>query len=165
MNAVRIWGPGKANPDTFYDELDRRGILAWQDFPTGTWQMPDNEQYKALYKKEAEWMVQRLKHHPSIILWCGGNEHIYMCELDGKKDAGDLKCFMRDTVRYVTVWILTDIIIFRAHMKVNMQTIHPLGIVMAAGHTVHIHQARIMESFFQKIFGFFLLNIKVLSDL
>ena len=85
MNAVRIWGPGKANPDTFYDELDRRGILAWQDFPTGTWQMPDNEQYKALYKKEAEWMVQRLKHHPSIILWCGGNEHIYMCELDGKK--------------------------------------------------------------------------------
>lgn len=85
MNAVRIWGPGKANPSAFYEELDRRGILAWQDFPTGTWQMPDDEKYQRLYRQEAKQMVERLKHHPCILLWCGGNEHIYMCELDGKK--------------------------------------------------------------------------------
>lgn len=85
MNAVRIWGPGKAYPSAFYEELDRRGILAWQDFPTGTWQLPDDEKYRALYRQEAEQMVNRLKHHPSILLWCGGNEHIYMCELNEQK--------------------------------------------------------------------------------
>ncbi len=85
MNAVRIWGPGKANPSAFYEELDRRGILAWQDFPTGTWQMPNDKKSKELYREEAKQMVGRLKHHPCILLWCGGNEHIYMCELDGRK--------------------------------------------------------------------------------
>ena len=82
MNALRIWGPGRPYPDAFYNELDARGIMVWQDFPTGTWQMPDNMEYQELYGKEAEYMVRRLKAHPCIMLWCGGNEHIYMCELD-----------------------------------------------------------------------------------
>jgi hypothetical protein len=81
MNALRIWGPGKPYPDEFYYEFDKRGIMVWQDFPTGTWQMPDSEEYKKIYGDEAIFMIKRLKAHPCIMLWCGGNEHIYMCEL------------------------------------------------------------------------------------
>lgn len=86
MNGLRIWGPGRAYPDEFYTEFDKRGIMIWQDFPTGTWQMPDTREYKKLYGDEAIYMIKRLKAHPAIMLWCGGNEHIYMCELDGKKE-------------------------------------------------------------------------------
>ena len=85
MNAVRIWGPGRPYPDDFYNALDAAGIMVWQDFPTGTWQMPDSPEYQSLYGLEAEYMIRRLKIHPCIMLYCGGNEHIYMCELDGLK--------------------------------------------------------------------------------
>lgn len=85
MNGIRVWGPGRSYPDEFYYEFDKRGIMIWQDFPTGTWQMPDSPEYKKLYGDEAIYMIKRLKAHPCIMLWCGGNEHIYMCELDGKK--------------------------------------------------------------------------------
>ncbi|MDR3248450.1 MAG: hypothetical protein LBT39_06660 [Treponema sp.] len=80
FNGVRIWGPGKPYPDSFYERFDRLGIMIWQDFPTGGSQLPDTGEYQALYCGEAEYMVKRLKAHPSIMLWCGGNEHIYMCE-------------------------------------------------------------------------------------
>ena len=47
--------------------------------------MPDSPEYTKLYLDEAGHMIRRLKHHPSIMLWCGGNENIYMCELFDKK--------------------------------------------------------------------------------
>jgi beta-galactosidase/beta-glucuronidase len=85
FNATRVWGPSQPYPDEFYDEFDRRGILMWQDFPTGGSQMPDTEEYRQLFLAEARHMVKRLKHHPCIYLWCGGNENIYMSELRGEQ--------------------------------------------------------------------------------
>jgi hypothetical protein len=81
MNGLRIWGPGRSYPEELYYEFDKRGIMIWQDFPTGTWQLPDSEEYKKIFAGEAVYMIKRLKAHPCIMLWCGGNEHIYMCEL------------------------------------------------------------------------------------
>jgi hypothetical protein len=80
FNGMRVWGPSKPYPDSFYERFDRLGIMIWQDFPTGGSQLPDTEEYKNLYCQEAAHMVRRLKAHPSIMLWCGGNEHVYMCE-------------------------------------------------------------------------------------
>lgn len=80
MNAVRIWGPGKPYPDRFYDRFDELGILVWQDFPTGGSELPCDEHYRELLAGQAEAMLRRLKHHPCIYLWCGGNENIYMNE-------------------------------------------------------------------------------------
>ncbi len=77
---LRVWGPSQPYPDELYAECDRRGMMLWQDFPTGGSEMPDSDEQKALYLSEAAWMVRRLKHHPSIMLWCGGNENIYMSE-------------------------------------------------------------------------------------
>ncbi len=80
MNVVRIWGPNKPYPDRFYDRFDELGILVWQDFPTGGSELPCDDHYRELLMRQAEEMLCRLKHHPSIYLWCGGNENIYMNE-------------------------------------------------------------------------------------
>ncbi len=80
MNALRLWGPSKSYGEELYLEADRRGFMIWQDFFTGSSQIPDNEEYKTLFLAEAEHVIRRLKQHPSIIVWCGGNENIYMTE-------------------------------------------------------------------------------------
>jgi beta-mannosidase len=85
INALRVWGPNKPYPDDLYAECDRRGIMLWQDFPTGGSELPDSPDYVSLLRAEAEHMVERLKSHPAIMLWCGGNENIYMCELRGTR--------------------------------------------------------------------------------
>jgi beta-mannosidase len=38
----------------------------------GLW--PDSEQYRALFREEVTQLVSRLKHHASLLLWCGSNE-------------------------------------------------------------------------------------------
>jgi hypothetical protein len=83
-NAVRIWGGSQPYPDAFYDKFDRMGIMVWQDFPTVGSQLPDSDKYRDLLGAEVEFMVKKLKHHPSIYLWCGGNENIYMCQFRGE---------------------------------------------------------------------------------
>ena len=74
MKCLRIWGGGERYDDRLYDEADRRGILLWQDFFNEYGSCPDSEDYLRLCGLEAEYQVGRLKHHPSILMWCGGNE-------------------------------------------------------------------------------------------
>ncbi|HEY5466910.1 MAG TPA: glycoside hydrolase family 2 protein [Clostridia bacterium] len=80
MNALRLWGPSKIYGEELYLEADRRGFILWQDFFTGMSQFPDNQEYREIFMGEAEFLVRRLKHHPSIMIWCGGNDNIYMTE-------------------------------------------------------------------------------------
>lgn len=76
MNVLRVWGGGYVPPDEFYDECDRRGILVWQDFmfeygmhPAGHPGFDEN------CRAEVEGIVRRLRNHPCILLWVGGNEN------------------------------------------------------------------------------------------
>ena len=80
MNAQRIWGGSDRYGDDFYDETDRRGILVWQEFFHDYGMYPDLPDYRLQCKKEAEYQVKRLKHHPSLLMWCGGNESIMGAE-------------------------------------------------------------------------------------
>ena len=89
MNTLRIWGEGIPLPDEFYEEADRRGILIWQEFFMGHGAYPDNEEYGMKCVKEAEVLVRRLRHHASLLMWCGGNETIMGAELIGKYPFGD----------------------------------------------------------------------------
>ena len=75
FNAMRVWAETGPLADAFYDEADRRGILLWQDFNTDH-QLPEDETFTRIYWEEAAWMVRRLRNHPSILLWCGGNESL-----------------------------------------------------------------------------------------
>ncbi len=77
MNFLRVWGEGSLPDDWFYDECDRRGILVWQEFMTGNgMNFPLNYNgFTENIKAEITDNILRFRNHPSIIIWCGGNEH------------------------------------------------------------------------------------------
>ncbi|MHC4591158.1 MAG: beta-mannosidase [Planctomycetota bacterium] len=76
MNILRVWAEGNVPPEEFYDECDRRGILIWQDFMFGWGMHPiDYPGFEANCRAEVEGMIRRLRSHPCILLWVGGNEN------------------------------------------------------------------------------------------
>ena len=74
MNMVRLWGGGYYESDDFYDECDRLGLMVWQDFMFGGAIPPDDPEFRANVEQEAKEQVDRLRDHPSLVLWCGNNE-------------------------------------------------------------------------------------------
>ncbi|CAF3486108.1 unnamed protein product [Fusarium graminearum] len=78
QSMIRVWGGGIVEDDMFYDICDREGILVWQDFLFACGNYPASPGFVANVKNEAEQQVQRVGHHPSLVLWCGNNED-YMC--------------------------------------------------------------------------------------
>jgi beta-mannosidase len=74
MNMLRLWGGGYYESDAFYEEADALGIMIWQDFMFGGAILPADQAFQENVRQEAIEQVRRLRHHPSIVLWCGGNE-------------------------------------------------------------------------------------------
>jgi len=74
MNTLRVWGGGIYESDDFYDLCDEMGILVWQDFMFACSLYPGDDTFLNSVEREARYQVDRLKHHPSIVLWCGNNE-------------------------------------------------------------------------------------------
>ena len=74
MNIVRIWGGGFINKECFFDLCDEMGIMVWQEFPLACNEYPDDDSYLSILEKEATAIIRRLRKHPSVVLWCGGNE-------------------------------------------------------------------------------------------
>ena len=75
FNMLRVWGGGIYPSDDFFNICDSLGILVWQDFMYAGTMYPYDETF--IYKNvriEAEEQVKRLASHPSLALWCGGNE-------------------------------------------------------------------------------------------
>jgi beta-mannosidase len=72
---LRVNGVGLYESEHFYDACDRAGILVWQDFAFSCALYPDRDQdFMARVRDEAVGLVKRLRHRPSVALWCGGNE-------------------------------------------------------------------------------------------
>lgn len=75
MNMLRNWGGGYYERDDFYDIADELGLLVWQDFMFGGGMQPGfDPAFRANVVAEARDNIRRLRHHPSIVLWCGNNE-------------------------------------------------------------------------------------------
>ena len=75
FNMLRIWGGGIYEPETFYDLCDEFGIMVWQDFMYACAMYPDDDPaFMESASLEARHIVQRLRRHPSVVLWCGNNE-------------------------------------------------------------------------------------------
>ena len=80
VNLVRIWGGGIGETDDFYTLADRYGLMVWQDF----WITGDTQ---GEFKGSSNWplegsvfirdiisTIQRIRNHPSLLVWTGGNE-------------------------------------------------------------------------------------------
>lgn len=75
FNMIRVWGGGYYESDDFYDACDEAGIMVWQDLGFACAPYPFfDEEFLASVKAEIAANVKRLKHHPSLALWCGNNE-------------------------------------------------------------------------------------------
>lgn len=77
INLLRVWGGGLREKRAFYDLCDELGILVWQEFPfcgAGVDYFPRDRAFLELVEQECRAIVARLRNHPSLVLWCGGNE-------------------------------------------------------------------------------------------
>lgn len=89
LRMIRVWGGALLERPEFYDACDEYGMLVFQDLScTGDcngawkdekkldsrerrWEYPDNH---ALFLESVEDQVKMIRNHPSLCLWCGGNE-------------------------------------------------------------------------------------------
>jgi hypothetical protein len=80
VNMVRIWGGGVTPPDIFFDLADRFGMLVWSDFwVTGDTQgefkgSPDYPLESKVFINNMTSTILRIRNHPCLLLWTGGNE-------------------------------------------------------------------------------------------
>ena len=80
INLVRIWGGGVTPCDEFFEAADRYGLLVWSDFwITGDTQgefkgSPDWPLESDVFKKNVISTIYRIRNHPSLLVWTGGNE-------------------------------------------------------------------------------------------
>jgi len=90
MNMIRIWGGSMTERPEFYDACDKYGLLVWQDLfisgdCNGRWFDPQKKETQArrraypdnhsLFVNTVIDQVKMLRNHPSLYLWCGGNEY------------------------------------------------------------------------------------------
>jgi len=80
INLVRIWGGGITPPDDFFNAADRNGLLVWSDFwitgdtsgefkGSANWPLESN-----VFTKNIISTILRIRNHPSLLVWTGGNE-------------------------------------------------------------------------------------------
>jgi beta-mannosidase len=114
VNLVRVWGGGLIESDAFYDACDEAGILVWQEFAqssSGVSNTPsDDPAFVALMRREADAIVPLRAHHPSLAIWCGGNE---LAAPDGRPltDAHPVLEALREVVRRLdpdAAWLPTS---------------------------------------------------------
>jgi hypothetical protein len=80
VNLLRIWGGGITPPDVFFDLADRYGMLVWSDFwitgdTNGEFKgSPDYPLESKVFLSNMTSTIFRIRNHPSLLVWTGGNE-------------------------------------------------------------------------------------------
>ena len=74
FNAIRVWGGGFYPDDDFFDLCDEMGLVVWEDmmFACANYRLTDA--FVKSITLEIRQNVRRLRHHASLLLWCGNNE-------------------------------------------------------------------------------------------
>jgi beta-mannosidase len=103
MNCLRFWGGGYYEDDALFDLCDEMGICVWMDYKFACSAYPAfDDAFLDNVQQEARENVKRLRHHPSIAVWCGNNE--VMAFRGGEKwtkqkmSAADYYKLFRDTL-------------------------------------------------------------------
>ncbi len=89
FNVIRVWGGGFYPADWFFDLCDEMGLVVWQDmmFACANYRLTD--EFAALIRTEITQNVRRIRHHPSLGIWCGNNE-MEQFALERAYDGNDL---------------------------------------------------------------------------
>ncbi|MDD3154516.1 MAG: hypothetical protein PHS41_06585 [Victivallaceae bacterium] len=78
VNLLRVWGGAVRERDLLYELCDEAGIMIWQEFPvcsSGIVNLPPRDpETIAQMRQIAGEYLEALMPHPSLALWCGGNE-------------------------------------------------------------------------------------------
>ena len=75
LNIIRNW-VGQNTEDVFFDLADEYGMLVLSDFWESTQNYNQQADDTALFMANANDVVKRFRHHPSIIAWIGRNEGV-----------------------------------------------------------------------------------------
>jgi hypothetical protein len=75
MNMILNWA-GQSTSETLFDLCDEYGILVWNDF----WNNTEGHNFAPvdfdLSARNVADILKRFRNHPSIALWCSGNENV-----------------------------------------------------------------------------------------
>jgi beta-mannosidase len=78
VNLLRVWGGGLIEDDAFYAACDDAGIFVWQELSQSSSQVDSvpsaDPAFVDLMRDDARAIVPARRNHPSLLLWCGGNE-------------------------------------------------------------------------------------------
>lgn len=75
VQMLRAWGGGIVETDEFYTLCDEKGIMVYQEFPL-CWGPPDAPLTDlGVIDRQTVLSVKRLRNHPSLVMWGGGNEN------------------------------------------------------------------------------------------
>lgn len=119
IQLLRAWGGGMPEDDIFYSLCDRLGIMVIQEWPT-CW---DSQKVQPLEElvETVKCHMPRLRNHPSLVMWCGGNESRdadgmameqmlkLAYELDGSRPFHRTEPFGGSIHDYSTYWDMQDI--------------------------------------------------------
>jgi len=87
-NIIRCWGGNVYEADEFFDACDEQGVMVWQDFAFACAAYPQDESFFAAVRAEARKIIERLRNHPSLAIWCGDNEND-MLYINEARDPGE----------------------------------------------------------------------------
>ncbi|OUS76629.1 hypothetical protein B1748_11060 [Paenibacillus sp. MY03] len=78
VNLLRVWGGAIIEQEAFFQVCDGLGLLVWQEFPQSSSGIsnlpPDDPAVLATLERAAAQAIRERRSHPSLAVWCGGNE-------------------------------------------------------------------------------------------
>jgi beta-mannosidase len=107
-NLLRVWAGSVPERESFYRLCDEMGLLVWQEFPLSSSGVenrpPDTGRAIRELREIAASYITRRQHHPSLLLWCGGNE------LEGYEGAKQVGYFKPLDASYPTIAALAEVV-------------------------------------------------------
>ena len=93
FNCLRVWGGAYYPEDEFYDICDKYGVMVWQDSMIACCNIWLSQEMTEEFTEEMIYNLKRLRHHPSLGIWCGNNEmeEAIMCWDGYGKDDEEIK--------------------------------------------------------------------------
>lgn len=115
INIIRVWGGSIIEKECFYEICDELGLMVWQDLPlcsSGLENLPPSDPESMTGVMIAtNYYLNRLVTHPSLAIWCGGNE------LQRDFDGGDQGCGVPCTFAEPMLSMLEELLSERDPMR------------------------------------------------